>query len=100
MTALLLLGDALYGVNRSGGKNGDGVLFKLSADRGEFSAVHYFDRQVDGFGPISLIAGAGGNLFGMLFTAAAASDAETPTRGLYNGLASRLGTVSQAGFFL
>ena len=33
MTALLLLGDARYGVNRSGSKNGDGVLFKLSADR-------------------------------------------------------------------
>ncbi len=80
LTGFVLVGDSLYGVNRSGGRNGDGVLFKLSLDGADFSAIHYFDRQTDGSSPASLIAAPDGTLYGMCSKAPAADSSTSQNR--------------------
>lgn len=67
---------ALYGVTRSGGPNGTGVVFRLSRDGTGFAVLHAFGavtsaasvsppRNDDGVGPLGpLVAGADGYLYG------------------------------------
>ncbi|WP_109831016.1 choice-of-anchor tandem repeat GloVer-containing protein [Reichenbachiella versicolor] len=65
--ALTLATDGnLYGAAYAGGENGDGVLFKYDLSSEIFTAIHHFERYVNGKTPIgSLIERANGKLYGL-----------------------------------
>lgn len=61
----------LYGTTYSGGRYGDGTLFRMTTD-GAFAVLHHFDFEVDGIPFAPLTIGPGEGLYG---TSTVADDA-------------------------
>jgi uncharacterized repeat protein (TIGR03803 family) len=61
---LTLAGNVLYGVNNSGGTNGDGTLFSMHTDGTGFQVLRHFSSATDGGGPRGGLALAGNVLYG------------------------------------
>jgi len=59
----------LYTTSPSGGKNGDGTIFKVSPSTGALEVLHDFALAQTGRGPVSgLVSDGGGWLYGTTFT--------------------------------
>jgi uncharacterized repeat protein (TIGR01451 family) len=59
----------LYGVASSGGKNGDGTLFRIGPDGGHFAVLHHFSGGEDGGSPqAGLAVDSKGSVYGTAST--------------------------------
>ena len=72
-SSLMLTGNTLYGVARTGGSAGNGTLFAVKTDGTDFTTLHHFTQEVlgvisytnsDGFHPGGKLVSSGNTLFG------------------------------------
>ena len=63
-TALLLVGDTLYGVTDAGGSNDAGVVYSISTNGADFRVLHSFTGS-DGRTPAAPLTPVGDTLFGV-----------------------------------
>lgn len=65
-SSLILCGNSLYGMTPYGGNSGDGTLFSIQTNQGDFTLLHSFDNgSIEGFRPYGGLILNGDIIYGM-----------------------------------